>query len=403
MKIGIVIQNNYPVDREVRTRKFAETLSGQYEEVIILCRNSRTNPDRGVTKEEYDLKREKVENATIVRYSWFQSTPLFGLATAPIPFNPLWLLWLVINFKREELDVAIGSELRAGPLTVFAGGLLGIPVITDLRENHSELAKILPKDTVLDYVIRNPYLVVLIERFLYRFSDHLWVVADERRRVMPDHIAHSSRVSVVGNVPDSNISADALSSSRRFDWERFTLVYVGFIDEFRGLDTVIEALEKIENPETGIHLAIAGNGEYKSKLEEKAVALGVEDDVTFLGWVDSKDVPAFLASGDIGVIPHHVNGHIDSTIPNKLFDMMGAGLPILSTNATPIVEILSETNCGVIVGDDWKPERIAEAIISMKKSTILEQMGENARAAVENEYNWEQESKTIIETVEELV
>ena len=212
-----------------------------------------------------------------------------------------------------------------------------------------------------------------------------------------------SRVSVVGNLPDSNISADDLSPSQRFDWERFTLVYVGFIDEFRGLDVVIEALEKIENPETGIHLAIAGDGEYKSELQEKAVALGVEHDVTFLGWVDSKDVPAFLASGDIGVIPHHVNGHIDATIPNKLFDMMGAGLPILSTNATPIVEILAKTNCGVIVGDDWKPEQIAETIVSMKESATLEKMGENARAAVENEYNWEQESKTVIETVEELV
>lgn len=400
MHVGIVLQNNFPMDREVRARKFAKSLSDAGANVSVFGRNSRTDPSRGLVREEYGPRTEKLKHATVVRYSWLRSTPLFGLVTMPIPFNPFWMLWLVVQFVRRDVDVVISSGLRAGPTAILAGKLLGIPVVIDLSENHSEFVKTLSKDSVADYVTKNTLVVRSVERFLYRFADHIWVVTEERRDVMPDYV-ESGRVSVVSNVPD-NVTDTGIPSSDEFDEDGFRLVYVGILSEFRGLDRIIEAIDRIDETGENAKLVIAGDGPHKAALEDRTEALGMEDRVTFLGWIDSKDVPAFLASGDVGIVPHEVNSFTDTTIPNKLFDMMRAGLPVLATDMDPVAKIISEARCGWIVEQHWGPTQVGEVIKELKSSSEVEEMGANARTAIEQKYNWEQESQKVLRTIAEI-
>lgn len=398
MNVGIITSNNYPTDREVRTRKIAKSLDQNGDEVYILCRNTTSDPARGEFDSDIESTRESLDYATVLRFSWFKGTPVFDMVTAPLPFNPLWILWIVVTLWREDIDVMVGTNLRAGPAGIIASKLLGRPVIVDIQENHVELAKRLPKETIFDNLAHNPKVISSIEQFIYKFADEIWVVTEERREVMGGDVANSGRVCVVRNVPylQELNEYSAQETLPSFDWPGFTLVYVGVLNDFRGLDLILKALADDATSDE-VSFAIGGEGPYRDTLEATASRLGISDRVFFEGWIDSENVPRFLESGDVGVIPHEVNAFTNTTVPNKLFDMMIAGLPILATNMKPVEHVIEDVECGTVVPPD--ETAVAKAIEDFRFEEDLNQMGQNGRGAVRQQYNWETASESMISSV----
>ena len=63
----------------------------------------------------------------------------------------------------------------------------------------------------------------------------------------------------------------------------------------------------------------------------------------FLGWIPHEDLPAYWARAEVGILPFHACTHIDTTLANKLFDYMAVGLPVVTSDARPMVRVLRET------------------------------------------------------------
>jgi glycosyltransferase involved in cell wall biosynthesis len=94
--------------------------------------------------------------------------------------------------------------------------------------------------------------------------------------------------------------------------------------------------------------------------------------------------------------------HIDSQ-PNKMFEYMSAGLPIITSNFPLWKEIVEGNSCGICV-NPLESKEIAEAIeyiVSHPKGA--EQMGQNGKRAVLEKYNWQVEEKKLFEVYEELI
>lgn len=390
MNVGIAIHNDFPDDVEVRTRKIAKYLDDQGHSVTIFARN-----------EHDQSKREQLDYAKVHRFSWLQSTPLFDLITVPIPLNPLWLIWLLIEFRRQDIDLVIGCGIRAGLPSVIAGSLLSLPTIFDLRENNSELVKLLPKQSIGDYFKQNPFVNELIERVCLHFADKTWVVVEERKTGLIEQGMSPERLAVVGNTPYFDELEEFDKGRSEFNWPGFTLVYVGHITHYRGLDRVLEAMSEVVALEKDISVAIAGDGPYKTELEQKVMDLNLEDHVFFTGWIPAENVPGFIESGDVGLVPHDVNSFTNTTAPNKLFDYMMMGVPVLATEMAPVERIVRETGCGEVVPSNSSPNQMTHSIISMKKQG-LNRMGRKGQEAISRTYNWERSAETILESIEEL-
>jgi glycosyltransferase involved in cell wall biosynthesis len=390
--VGIVVQDNYPLDRDVRTRKLAKALDDGGWEVRVLARNSLDDPDRGRIRDEHPSATEDIGYAVVSRFSWLLATPLYPVIAAKLPANPFWLLWLAFQFRAADVDVVVACDMRAGLPGILAAKLAGVPAILDLRENFAELAQNKRLTGLIDRIALNVTLVSTIERLTVRSADHVWVVANERKEALINDGVASSSVTVVGNTPylrELTEFADTVTSER-FGWPGFTLVYVGSINEFRGLDLVIEGLAAVDELDgRPIHFAVAGDGPDRERLERLAERLGVTDRVHFLGWIDPSEVPAFLAAGDVGVIPHVVTTYTNQTVPNKLFDYMVAELPVLTTPCTPVARIVESTDCGRVLPADPDPSETAETIRWMAGSDRHDEWAANGRRAVERQYNWE--------------
>jgi glycosyltransferase involved in cell wall biosynthesis len=405
--VGIVVQDNFPVDRQVRAKRIARTLDDKGSEVVVFARNTGSDPARGDIDEETRPKTERLPYALVRRFSVLSSTPLFNVVTAAIPLNPAWILWSVLVFSRHDVDVVVVCDLRTGISAGIAAKLLGLPVVLDLRENYVGLAKSLPAETLVDRLVQNERLIAALERSTIRLADLVWVVVEERRTQLVEEGVPASKLVVVSNTPelspDDGLEETMTVPSNEFDWPGFTLVYVGVLNEFRGLDLIVEAIAHLQHDDSDqpVHFAIAGDGPHRAQLERRCRSLGIEDQVTFTGWIDAERVPEFLASGDLGVIPHRITPLTEQTVPNKLFDCMVAGLPVLTRDVTPIRRIVEAENCGWILPSDVTPE---ETAVQIRRLTTedLESVGMNGRKAVENRYNWSRDAKRVTESLARL-
>src|ERR1019366_1201132 len=94
------------------------------------------------------------------------------------------------------------------------------------------------------------------------------------------------------------------------------------------LFTVLEAASLLRS-DRQIHIALVGDGDRKAELIERAAQLELTN-VSFSGPIPKRDVPSWRARADACLLPYQDAPLFGGALPNKLFDYMGAGRPILA-------------------------------------------------------------------------
>ena len=120
-------------------------------------------------------------------------------------------------------------------------------------------------------------------------------------------------------------------------------------------------------------------------------------------WMEPLEVNRRLAGADIGLVLLHDVPRYREALPVKLFEYMAAGLPVIASDFPLWKGILEESDAGLVV-DARDPEAIAEAMDRLIRSPELRQvMGENARLAVLQKYNWQSEANVLLKLYEEVL
>jgi hypothetical protein len=169
------------------------------------------------------------------------------------------------------------------------------------------------------------------------------------------------------------------------DWSKkeCAVCYVGGIFYIRGIFEIVEALGQ-----TDTKLLLAGQF-WPSALRERVVTMPGWNNVEELGQLNRNEVAKTLARAMAGLVLFHPEPyHLDAQ-PNKMFEYMSAGLPVIASNFPLWKKIIEGNECGICV-DPMNPEAIREAIQWLiEHPDEAKRMGENGRRAVEEKYNWE--------------
>src|SRR6267142_2015112 len=99
------------------------------------------------------------------------------------------------------------------------------------------------------------------------------------------------------------------------------------------------------------------------------------------GWVDHREALAWVSRCDVGLVPHHATESWQTTIPNKLFDYMSLGKPVIVSNARPTARIVTEERCGIVF-KDRDANALAEAIVALGDPSVREKCASRGREAV---------------------
>lgn len=178
-------------------------------------------------------------------------------------------------------------------------------------------------------------------------------------------------------------------------------VYVGGISRIRGLEEMVRAIGLLPD-KAGVRLVLAGSFS-PPELENDVQQLTGWKRVDYLGWQSREGVKKLLSEARVGLVLFHpAPNHIEAQ-PNKLFEYMSAGIPVIVSDFPLWREIVKGADCGLLV-DPLKPEDIASAIYwLLQHPEEAQAMGERGRKAVIERYNWNNESQKLLQMYRELL
>jgi glycosyltransferase involved in cell wall biosynthesis len=175
--------------------------------------------------------------------------------------------------------------------------------------------------------------------------------------------------------------------------------YVGGLARIRGAIEMVDALARLSSPDIRLQMA----GGFPQDLGAELQSMPGWAKVDFVGWADRPTVARLLASCRAGLVLFHPEPNHVKAQPNKMFEYMAAGLPVIASDFPLWREIVEGAGCGLLV-DPMDPQAIATAmqwIIDHPEEAA--EMGRRGRAAVERTYNWEAESVKLVDLYRRLL
>jgi glycosyltransferase involved in cell wall biosynthesis len=184
--------------------------------------------------------------------------------------------------------------------------------------------------------------------------------------------------------------------------DTFVAMFVGQHGTYSSLFTVLEAAVRLSS-DPRIHIALIGDGDRKAELMARAVELGLTN-VSFAGPIPKRDVPSWLARADACLLTYQDAPLFGGAMPNKLFDYMGAGRPILA--AVPDGEAaraVRAANCGIVTPAE-DPDALAAALLTLAGDRQRARaMGAAGSEYVQTHYNRRELAARFVQVVESLL
>lgn len=396
MRICKIWDAEYPWD--VRTEKVCRTLTEAGHEVHLVARNR-----------DGRALEERLPECTVHRLAPLPGAGrrLSSASMFPAFFNPRWRGRISEVAGKVKPHLILVRDLPLAPTAVGVARSLGVAVMLDMAENYPAMIREIfenRKQRLLDYVVRNPAAVTAVERWSIRRVDHTLVVVDESRDRLAALGVPLERMTIVGNTPPlSRLQELSATRGRPGAKDSLELVYLGLLETPRGIETLLRAVAMRQGRGSPMRLTLIGDGRDRGDFERLARTLDLgADRVRFVGTVPNTEALRMLTQADIGIIPHHADESWNSTIPNKLFDYMAAGLPVVASNAKPVERVIHETGCGLVFRDR-DPVDMAEALDRLHDPVTRRGYGEAGREGVARRYNWEADTARLLTAVDQTV
>lgn len=286
----------------------------------------------------------------------------------------------VYHFHDPEL-IPIGLLLRAR----------GKSVIYDIHED-------VPKD-----VLSKPYLprwsrslvswlVDVLERTACcRFSGLVVVTPSIARRFSP----MNRHTIIVHNYP---YVRELIRDGESVPWEsrRQSVAYVGGLSVIRAIREMVYAMSYL--PESlPAQLELAGP---EAKGEDNLTELSRHPGwarVKHHGFIDQRSTFKILQNVRAGLVLFHPEPNHVEALPQKIFEYMGAGLPVIASDFPFWRKILGESGCGIFVDprNPWEISKAIEYVLANPREA--EEMGRRGQAAVLQNFNWDTEAEKLIQ------
>lgn len=376
--VCMVVHNT--VTHDSRVRKEAATLAAQGWRVVVV----------GVSVSgELAPETETMDGFTVIRIvprllrRW-----LPGKTGKRLRILASWLL-IPLRLRQMQARVYHGHDFT-GLLSIALAGIRRRPVVYDSHELFFEM-KIGTRFRLNDLM----RLLRPLEKILARRSAAVITVNDS----LADHLARTldiPRPIVLRNAVDARQSAPAAAA---FPLNGQPIIaHSGGMSYGRHLPELVGALAHLP----GVTLVLMGDGYLKESLLEQARELGAADRLVIVPTVPVNAVAPTLAQANLAAVlitSHAANYHF--SLPNKLFEAIAAGLPIVASPIPEVKAIVEQYGIGVLC-DPTDPVAIAAAIETALQPDNYHRFRANVLKARE-ELNWEREEKKLVAVYRRLL
>lgn len=370
----------------IRSYAMAQSLIRNGHQVTMVC-GSFGAGQTGLTQPfNKGMRRGMVDGIDIIEFELPYSNALSFLKRILI-----FLSFALKSIKvalTEQYDVvfATTTPLTAGIPGIFAKWFRRKPFVFEVRDLWPELPKAMG-------VIKNPivlWMMSVLEWTSYHSADRLVGLSPGivdgiiKRGIAPEKVAS------IPNGCDLDIFASEHQAWRPEGVKPTDLmaIFTGTHGLANGLNAVLDAAVELKKRQrTNIKLVLVGDGMQKKALLERAVELQL-DNVIFHDPVNKTKLAGLMASADIGLqILANVPAFYYGTSPNKFFDYISAGLPVLNNYPGWLAELITKEQCGFAVPPE-NPQAFADALeqAANQRERLIE-MGRNGQQVAREQFN----------------
>ncbi len=333
-----------------------------------------------------------------VRFIWVRAA-LYEKNDWRRAWNMLSFSWNVTRVARQvrnKPDVIIGSSPH--PFAALAARRLA-------RRSGSrfllELRDLWPQALIDMGGISEPgptaSILRAIEKQLYRDAHRVIVLARGSRDylvvrgVAPERIVYIPNGVHLGKFADGGAGegdADHTKRPGEFGSGCFTIVYTGAHGPANSLETILRAATILSATNKSIQFVLVGDGPSKNSLIRQSQKLGLAN-VIFMDPIPKERIPGFLASADAAVITlAAVDTYSYGISPNKLFDYMAAGKPVICAVPGDMANLVEANGAGISVKPE-DPEALAEAAEKLFAMSADDRrtVGQSGRTLVAREFS----------------
>jgi glycosyltransferase involved in cell wall biosynthesis len=241
----------------------------------------------------------------------------------------------------------------------------------------------------------------LEQRYLLS-ADRIVTVSDALATRLQEDFGLSRRPAVVHNTPRFGITTALAGETLRkrlgLDPGVPLLVYHGGVSQPRGVHTLVDALPLLRDAH--VALITKDDGPYVDALRRSAHENGDSRRLHFIGYVPSEAVSAFISDASAGVFPLTHYGNAEVALPNKLFEFIHAGLPVVCSDTEAMGGFVREKGIGEVfrAGD---PADLSRAV-----ATVLADRSRYTAALTPElleRYSWQQQERVLIEVYRGLL
>ena len=274
---------------------------------------------------------------------------------------------LIRHLMKEEYDIIYCNDTRSVILFALPAKLLGIPIISYVG-NDSPLG--------------------IFDRYRIRIADKIMCNTDGvRSRFEPNDVERYRHKFQTINTGVDLQNFNPEHGYAENDSEVLQITQVATIQERKGQKILLEAISNIDGDIAPYNVNFAGNTppgseSYNQELRYLAEKYEIDDNVTFMGWVE--DIHELLNKSDIFILPSQNEG-----LPRSLLEAAAMKLPLIATPAGGATDIVKDGSTGYIVEFEDPDDLAAKIRILAENEQLRSEFGTKAQELVQNQFSRE--------------
>jgi glycosyltransferase involved in cell wall biosynthesis len=361
-KVYISVINDLVTDQ--RVHRIALTIRDSGYDVTLIGRKFK------------DSQKFKLRDIRIRRFRLWINKGFFFYACYNIK------LFFYLLFRKGPL-VLVSNDLDTLPANFFVAKLRRGKLIYDSHEYFTEVPELIGRNFIKKFWLT-------LEKFLVPRVDAAYTVNDSLAKMYS--AKYGLEFGVLRNVPDNYLVEEEISVPDQFEKEGFIL-YQGSVNKDRGLEDLIDLIAT----DRRYRLAIAGTGDMIKELQKRVREHNLHENVNFFGKIEPAKLKSLTRKAYLGLsLEKKTNLNYYYALPNKLFDYLNAGIPVLCSDFPEMKKIVENYNVGMIVDPEDK-RKIKEYLeLISEDDRKRKEWSENARSA-SRELSWEKERKKIVD------
>ena len=366
-RVIVSVTNDLSTDQ--RVKKVCESLLKLDLEILLIGRNLRDSEN---------IKRP---------YKCLRMNLLFNKGAL---FYAEYNLRLFIVLLFSKVDVYHSNDLDTLLANYLASILRRKPIVYDSHEYFTGVPEIQNKTLVKK-------VWTTIENHIFPKLKYIFTVNQSIASLYEKQ--YGKKLKVIRNIPRKKVWT-INKSKQELDLpenKRIIITQGAGINTDRGMEEALEAMLFLKD----VCFVIIGNGDVIPKLKKRTLELNLEKSIIFKDKMPYEEMMLFTQHAEIGLsLDKNTNINYKLSLPNKIFDYIHAGVPILASKIKEVEAVITKHKIGLFI-DNQEPKHIAQQI----KRALDENLKFKYRMNIKNaalQFNWENEEKHLVEVYKRI-